>query len=202
MRHFEDTSLPLSPTPRWLTAFLIGGALMTALALGMGLMLSPGGLEQWFAENGPVEYLQAGMVLIASAIFAYLASRSRRMLFALALVAASLLFIAALRETPRCGSDYYPGGLCLEGSWKHGATALAALLIPIGISFRWREIRAGFSFSAILSFWPLGLSALILAPAEFSEKLGWVAFEEILELISYLLALSFALVLLGKPTEE
>lgn len=175
----------------------------TWLALGLALLVigaafgwvienDTGWGDFWFRENGPVEEPQVLVLVLAAALFAVRFWRSRGPVAAWCVPIVFLLFLAMLRETPRCDSLFYPGGTCLTGHWKEGLQ-VGASLITLGLLFHRRAdvpemLRPRWSFV----FWPLGIAVILLAIGETAERLGSEAIEESLEFAAYFYTVALA----------
>lgn len=137
-----------------------------------------------FEENGPVELVEAAM-LLATALCGILgyANGSEKLGYLCGIAAfVSLAFL--LRETPRCESiDSF---ICLSAGGKRPATVVAALAAAVLLTTFVRRDRAGFISSLNPRFaWPFGVVLLALAAGQLAEKWHWEAAEEMLELYAY-----------------
>ncbi len=136
-------------------------------------------------ENGPVEGFQTIVLGIAAAIFAARGWRSKGPVAFLSIVVVYVLVHAMVRETPRCDSPFYPGGICLtttakEALWVIFTVGLAVLLftrradLPDALKPRWSFV-----------FWPLGVAFLMLLFGELAEHYNQEGIEETLEMLAY-----------------
>lgn len=136
-------------------------------------------------ENGPVEGFQTIVLGIAAAIFAARGWRSKGPVAFLSIAVVYVLVHAMVRETPRCDSPFYPGGICLtttakEALWVIFTVGLAVLLftrradLPDALKPRWSFV-----------FWPLGVAFLMLLFGELAEHYNQEGIEETLEMLAY-----------------
>ena len=183
-----------SPTPRPLP-WLAGALLLLAGALLLGTVVREfDDIQAMFMEDGPIEILQAGMLVIAAAVFAFgfLRSAGSRALFC-AFAAFALIF-AVTRELPRCGSAFSGDGMCLQSGWKTIIVAGAALLALVAVLVRRQEwTREVLRLSNIRWVWPCFVVVLFLAGGEAAEHRIHVEIEESLELAAYLYVTAYGL---------
>ncbi|MBB4001034.1 hypothetical protein GGR03_000081 [Aurantimonas endophytica] len=172
-----------------------------AIAWVFSLIVEPTtGPTEFPTENGPSELLQAAMVIVAGMLFFLAALRFSFEIFYASLAIAVACWLAAVREFPRCGSEYYDYGPCLSNNTKGlivlGAIGLAVALMAIRREPLSRHLRE------LNFFWivPCALSGAMLVIAEIiGESYYRVWIEETIELASYLNLLVFAGVLNLSP---
>lgn len=187
-----------TPAPR-IRPWLISGILLALAAIGFGtLVRSFGAIPAFFIEDGPVELLQAGMLVVCAVMLAiaFLRSSGARALFCL--VAAYASIFAVTREIPRCGSAFSGDGACLDGSWKTILVLSASLVALAALIWRRPEWRKALSPSQLRWVWPCFVVVVMLAGAEAAEHQQHVEIEESLELAGYLYLGAFAVRLLAQ----
>jgi hypothetical protein len=188
--HVNETVYP-KPAP-WLAA----GAALLCIGLLIGFWYEPyPQLEAaLFNENGVVETPELIALGIAAALFAYRAVRSDDPVGAICVAVAFVLANAAVRETSRCDSAFYDGGLCFPTqTWKN---VTVALLVAIAAGALWQRrgrLRAALSIRQLGVFWPMWVAFFLLVIAETAERYGLQGAEETLELFAYLYAIAFGL---------
>lgn len=164
----------------WGLVLLLGGA----LAGYLGEVYTD--LDYYlFAENGPVEGSQTIVLGVAAAIFAARGWRSKGPVAFLCIAVVYVLLHAMVRETPRCDSPFYPGGICLtrtakEALWVIFTVGLAALLFLKRADFL-DALKPRWSFV----FWPLGVAFIMLLAGELAEHYNQEGIEETLEMLAY-----------------
>lgn len=175
--------------------WLVGGVvvLLAAVALGLGVREFDD-IQSFFMEDGPIESVQASMLMVAAVIFAlaFLRSSGARALFCV--VAAFAIVFAVTRELPRCDSVFSGGGICLTSTWKRTLVLAAAGLGLLAILWRWREWTTGvLRLSNLRWIWPSFVVVALLAGAEAAEHRVHIEIEESLELAAYLYLCIFGL---------
>lgn len=176
--------------------WLVAGAVLLCAGLFIGLWYEPyPQLEAaLFSENGLVETPEFIALGIAVAVFAYRAVRSDDPVGAICVAIAFVLANAMVRETSRCDSAYYDGGLCFPTQvWK---TVAVGLLVAVAAGALWRRrqhLRAALSIRQLGAFWPMWVAFLLLVVAEIAEKYSLLGAEETLELFAYLYVIAFGL---------
>lgn len=188
---------PLIPRPG---PWLAGAALLVLLAVLAGTgWRDDDALGRTFAEDGPVELVQVAVLLVASGLFTVAFARGLFAVGQASLVFAVAAIMAAMRETPRCDSPFYEGGVCIDGNLKDGVYVAMALLVVVGLvlkpsirprllTFRQNLIVA----RHLLWTWPAVLAAGMIASSELLEASGFYRTEEALELAAYLYLAAFA----------
>ncbi|EAU42681.1 DNA polymerase III subunit chi [Fulvimarina pelagi HTCC2506] len=151
-------------------------------------------------ENGWFESAQTfalGLTVLLS-VEALLKARHEIFYFSATLVI--LLPLAMVRETPRCGSPFYDGGLCLTANGKALTVMIAIALVVALVAIRrvsfarsWRELTF---FYAV----PVAVTLSMLVGAEILGKLIYVWAEEIFELAAYLNLFGLALAVRMRPS--
>lgn len=174
-----------TPQPSILSWF-VAAPVVAATATFLGLLARQFGAGRaFFAENGPVELLQAGILVAVVLVFLQALRRSSdaRALFCLFVVYA--LVFAITREIPRCDSSFYGGGVCLSGNSKNGVAivaSLAAVVALVCLPIAWRRSLA---LSNLRWVWPMALIAAIVLCGELAENAKLPEIEEFLELAAY-----------------
>jgi hypothetical protein len=169
----------------WLSA----GAILFGIGVLVGLWYQPYPelIATVFSENGPVETLEMVALTSAAALFILRAARSNDPIGTMCIPIAVALASALVRETPRCDSSFYDGGMCFpDRLWKHVIIGSFLTLAAIALFIRRRHFFAVFSIQRIHVFWPIWISALLLVIAEISEKYGAMGTEELVEFFAYL----------------
>jgi hypothetical protein len=167
---------------------------MAALAVVLGkLAAGNDSLQPVFDENGPIELAQAFCLAVTAAIFAaaFLKSTGARALYGL--VAFWAIVTAMTRETPRCSSTFYDGGMCLTATSKDAIVVAAAVLCVIALVWRPLDWRRVLHPSAMRWVWPSLVVMALLAGAEVAEHTLRMTLEELLESAAYLYLAAFAL---------
>lgn len=182
-----------TPTPRPLP-WIIGGVAVAALAVLVGTLaagLDP--VRSIFDENGPIEIVQAACLAITAVIFvaAFLKSTGARALYCV--TAFGAIVTATTRETPRCGSAFYDGGMCLTHTGKDSIVVLAAVLCLLALLWRPLDWRKVLHPVALRWVWPSFGVVAMLAGSEIAEHAVLMTLEEALELAAYLYLAAFAL---------
>jgi hypothetical protein len=180
--------------------WLAGGAVLVLLAVLAGTgWRDDDGLGRLFAEDGPVELVQVVVLLAASALFAMSFVRGLFAVGQASLVLSVAGLIAAMRETPRCDSLFYEGGICIQGDLKNGVYVAMALLVVVGLilkpSIRPRllTLRQNLIVARhLLWTWPAVLAAVAIASTEILEASGFYRTEEAMELAGYVYFAAFA----------
>lgn len=169
-----------------------------AILFGVGVLIGwwyqpyPELIATVFSENGPVETLEMVALTSAAALFILRAARSNDPIGTMCIPIAMVLAIALVRETPRCDSSFYDGGMCFpDRLWKHVTIGLFLTVAAIALYIRRRHFLAVFSIQRIHVFWPIWISALLLVIAEISEKYGMMGTEEVVEFFAYLYLAGF-----------
>lgn len=189
----DRLSWGLSPKPRVLRWLFAAPLAILAGVLGGTLARQSSATRAFFAENGPIENLQASVLAVVAVLFviAHLRSSDSRALFSIGAAAATV--VAMTREIPRCGSAFFDGGLCMTAGWKTGVAlsalalaSFAAWLAPIA----WRRAIAWRNLAWV---WPAVVVAGILMLADLSETLVYMEIEEALELAAYAYLAAFGL---------
>ncbi|GGD32211.1 hypothetical protein [Aureimonas glaciei] len=182
-----------TPTPA-LLPWIVGGLALAALAaLSGSIAADVDQMRFFFDENGPIEILQAVCLALTAVIFAvaFLRSSGARALYCVAAFGA--IVTATTRETPRCSSAFYDGGMCLTSTGKDWIVVLGAVLCLAALVWRRLNWRKVLHPVALRWVWPsFGVMAM-LAGAEVAEHVVWMAMEESLELAAYLYLAAFAL---------
>jgi hypothetical protein len=169
--------------------WLATGAILFGVGLLIGLWYQPyPELEAAiFSENGPVETPEMVALALALGVFVFRAARSNDPIGTMCIPIALVLAIALVRETPRCDSLSYDGGMCFPVQlWKDVVVALFVLVAAIAMVRRRQHLRAMFSIQRIHVFWPVWVVALLLVTAEVAEKFEVLGTEETLEMLAYL----------------
>ncbi|HEY4191040.1 MAG TPA: hypothetical protein VGM46_00195 [Mesorhizobium sp.] len=163
------------------------------ILFGIGLLLGwyyqfyPELRAETFDENGPVETLEMVALIAAAIIFAFRAVRSNDPIGTMCIPIVLILAIAFVRETPRCDSSFYDGGLCFRTErWKDVTVTLFLIAAAIALFRRRQHLAAVLSIRKIHVFWPIWLSAVLLILAEIGEAHGVLGTEESLEFFAYL----------------
>ncbi|MBC8130813.1 MAG: hypothetical protein H7Y08_10895 [Rhizobiaceae bacterium] len=167
---------------RWLFA----GPLAILAGVCVGLIARQSGATQaFFAENGPVETLQALILAIVAAAFflAFLRSSDSRALFCI--TGATAAAIAMTREVPRCGSTFFDGGVCMTGDGKTVAVSLALSAGATALWFAPIAWRRAIAIRNIAWVWPVAVVVVMLALADIAEAKVYMEIEEALELTAY-----------------
>lgn len=188
--HPNETVYP-KPAP-WLAA----GAALLCVGLLIGFWYEPyPQLEAaLFSENGVVETPEFIALAIAMAVFAYRAARSDDPVGAICVAVAFVLANAMVRETSRCDSAYYDGGLCFPTQiWKDVTVALLVAIAAVGLWRRRKHLQAALSIRRLGVFWPMWVAFFLLVVAEAAERHGLLGAEETLELFAYLYVVAFGL---------
>ncbi|MHA6643356.1 hypothetical protein [Mesorhizobium sp. A623] len=168
----------------WLTA----GAMLFGVGLLIGWWYQPYPelIATVFSENGPVETLEMVALTSAAALFVFRAARSNDPIGTMCIPIALVLASAIVRETPRCDSSFYDGGMCFpDQQWKNVTIGLFLTIAAIALFIRRRHFFAVFSIQRIHVFWPIWISALLLISAEISERYGVMGTEEVVEFFAY-----------------
>ncbi|KQT50822.1 hypothetical protein ASG43_06040 [Aureimonas sp. Leaf454] len=192
-----------SPAPKvvpWLAAVAL--ALAGAVALGM-LVDRYEPTRSFFIEDGPVEVLQAALLLGIAGIFAaaFLRSAGSRALFCL--VAAYVCIFALTREIPRCGSAFSGDGACLTSGWKETIVASASVLGVLALVLRPIDWFDASRLSNIRWIWPsLPIVGLLVAAEALESLIYYSEIEEFFELIAYLYLGVFAFSILRGTVER
>ena len=172
----------------------LGLAVVTITAAGLvaRLFSLDGAASDVFQENGPIESVQAWIVLVAGVQFYLAALRFGFEIFYGTLLLSLGAFLAVVREIPACESAFYFGGICLRHSWQGEIQAVIVLLVA-GLAL-WRREPLARHLRELNFFWivPAGTAFAILVAAEVMEGLGQPVIEETLELAGYLHLLVFA----------
>lgn len=188
-----------TPTPDarlWLGSVLVSA--LASILLATFIDRVPGA-RAVFVEDGPIETLQAVLLIGVGAVFvaAFLRSAGSRALFCL--VAAYACIFAVTRELPRCGSAFVGGDVCLPSSWKHSIVLVASALALIALVLRPVDWRAALRLSNLRWTWPSAVVLGYLVAAEGLEKLIYYGeVEELLELIAYFHLAALALSILHR----
>jgi hypothetical protein len=183
-----------SPTPRakpWLAGGIV--VLLAAVALGLGVREFDD-IQSFFMEDGPIETVQAGMLMVAAVIFgfAFFRSSGARALFCV--VAAFAIVFAVTRELPRCDSVFSGDGVCLTSTWKRALVLAAGSLGLLAVLWRRREwTTEALRLSNLRWIWPSFVVVALLAGAETAEHRVHIEIEESLELAAYLYLCVFGL---------
>lgn len=176
----------------WLAAGVV--LLCAGLLIGLWYEPYPELEEAIFSENGPVEAPEMIALAAAMVVFAYRAFRTDDPTGGICAGIAMLLAIALVRETSRCNSAFYEGGICFPGHfWKNSTYALLVAAGGTALFLRRRHARAALSVPVLNSLWPLWVAAVLLASAEIAEEFGLMGAEETLELFSYLYLAAFGI---------
>lgn len=176
-----------TPTPR-LQTWLISFVLSSLAAVGLAFVVDdlPDG-HGFFMEDGPIEMVQAAMLLGVAVLFfvAFVRSANARALFCL--IAAYGCIFAVTREVPRCGSAFVGGDLCLTGTWKRSIVLVASALALLALVLRPVDWRRALSLTTLRWTWPCLFVLAFLVAAEALEDLShYSEIEEFLELVAYL----------------
>jgi hypothetical protein len=185
-----------TPTPRPLP-WIIGGIAIAALAVALGTVAAD--VDQVriaFDENGPIELVQAACLAVSAVIFAaaFLKSSGARALYCV--IAFGAIVAATTRETPRCDSAFYDGGMCLTGGGKDSIVVAAAILCLLALLWRPLDWRKVLHPVALRWVWPSFFVMAMLAGSEIAEHAILMGLEESLELAAYLYLATFGLWLL------
>lgn len=204
-----DRSIPVrrdwggTPTPdpkRWFASTTV--AALAAVALGLGLSQFPGA-HVLFMEDGPIESLQAILLLGISVVFAvaFWWSAGSRAFFCL--LAAYACIFAVTRELPRCGSEFVGGEVCLPSTWKRSIVLVASALGLVALVLRPIDWRSALKLSNLRWVWPSAIVLGFLVAAEALESLIYYSeVEEFLELVAYLHLGAMALSILRRTARS
>lgn len=141
--------------------------------------------EYLFAENGQVESTQTIILLLTALVFAARAWRNHDPVAFICIPVACILLHAAMRETPRCNSAFYPGGVCLTAAVKYTFSAIIITITAVLLYVRRKDFIDALKPRYSFCFWPLGVAFLMLLAAEFAEGRHYYGIEEILEMLAY-----------------
>lgn len=169
----------------WLAVAVV--LLLTAVFVGLWFHPYPELIATVFSENGPVETLEMIALGSAAVIFMIRAARSDDPIGTMCIPIAMVLMMAFVRETPRCDSTFYDGGMCFPGRLAKNLTVgLILTFSAVALFIRRRHFLAMFDRQRIHLFWPIWVSALLLVTAEIGEEYGVMGTEELLEFFAYL----------------
>ena len=183
---FADTAVPRP------LLWVMGGIALAVVAILLGITVRDyDEVQAFFDENGPIELIQAFCLAGTALIFAaaFLKSAGARALFCV--VAFGAIVTATTRETPRCGSVFYDGGMCLTHTGKDTIVIAGAVLCLLALLWRrldWRKVLHPVSLRWV---WPSFIVMALLAGAEYSEHAMHEELEESLELAAYLYLAAF-----------
>lgn len=185
--------------PGRIARFVASAALSVLIAAAYAQLFDWLDPHDYPPENGPLELGQAIVLAVTSLLLLVGIWRLRfEQRFFCALLGYALIF-AILRETPRCVSEYYEGGLCIDTDWKPAIIALWTALFAFAL---WRRpLRLARRLEELSFFWvvPVALTGLLVVVSQVASSLVWVTTEETLELAAYLNLLFFAMALLRRP---
>lgn len=176
--------------------WLAAGLLLFFIAILIGLWFDryPALEARLFDENGVVETPELVALGISLLVFAYRAARSNDPVSAVCIVIAFLLINAMVRETPRCDSAVYGGGICFPTQmWKNVTVGLALVIAAVSLWPRRQHWRVTLSRQHLYRFWPMWVAFILLVAAEAAEHWGLLGTEETLELFAYLYVIAFGL---------
>lgn len=169
------------PGPKPWSGFAIA-LLFLALLLGPYVEHSR---QHLLSENGPVEIAQLVLLALSVVLYAFRLFRATDAIAAVCITATFVLIGAMLRETPRCSSTFYEGGLCLNSFAKDAGMIMAIAGALLAAYWRRSSLRGAFRPEAVILFWPLPFSALLLFGAVAAEHFHSQGVEELLELGAY-----------------
>lgn len=192
-RSWEGTPAP------GIRSWIIAASLVVVVATLFGLVAHQFEATQaFFAENGPVELLQAGILVAVVLVFLGTLRRSSDARALFCLFVAYVLILVIAREIPRCDSVSYLGGVCLSGTSKNGVAivaSLAAIFALVCLPIAWKAALALSNFRWV---WPMVLIAAIVGFGEVAESADLPEIEEFLELAAYLCLACFGLQILRR----
>ncbi|MFC5385790.1 hypothetical protein ACFPLB_07395 [Aquamicrobium segne] len=158
---------------------------LLAIAAGYWAEFHTGSGNALFVENGRVEGTQTIVLLVTALVFAARAWRSHDPVAFICIPVACILLHAAMRETPRCGSAFYPGGPCLTAATKYTLSAIMLTIMAVLLYVRRKDFKDALNPRYSLVFWPLGVAFLMLLAAELAESRHFEGIEEMLEMLAY-----------------
>ncbi|KQT52896.1 MULTISPECIES: hypothetical protein [unclassified Aureimonas] len=177
------TGTPKPQPTGWLISVLV--SILAAAALALFLQYAPDA-STLFREDGPIETLQAAVLVVVAGLFAVGFRRSAGSRAFFCLLAAYACIFAVTREIPRCGSAFVGGEVCLPSSWKRAVVLGASALAVLALVLRPLDWRAVLRPSNIFWVWPSAIVLGFLVSAEALESLVYYsAIEEFLELVAY-----------------
>jgi hypothetical protein len=125
-------------------------------------------------------------------VFTFRAVRSNDPIGMMCIPIALALATAIVRETPRCDSLVYDGGICFPKELWEDVTVGVCIFIAATTLFRRRHhLWAIFSIRRIHVFWPVWVAAFLLVTAEIGEQFDVLGTEETLEFLAYLYLAAF-----------
>jgi len=173
--------------PRLLPWLALGGAMLVFGALfGWYIDVRTDLDDFFFMENGPIEGLQSVVILAAILVFAARTWRGRGPVALTCAVLAFIMLHVLMRETPRCDSSFYPGGVCLYDPTKYALSAVFSVVLLVVLVRRRNDVIDALKPRWSFLFWPLGVAFVLLVVAEVMERRQMEGIEETLEMMSYL----------------
>ena len=173
--------------PRLLPWLALGGAMLVFGALfGWYIDVQTNLDDFFFAENGPIEGLQSAVILAPIFVFAARTWRGRGPVALICAVLAFIMLHVLMRETPRCDSSFYPGGVCLYDPTKYALSAVFSVILLVVFLWRRNDVIDALKPRWSFLFWPLGVAFVLLVAAEMMERRHMEGIEETLEMMSYL----------------
>lgn len=189
------------PDPKaWLLSVFL--AAIAAVALVFLLDRFPA-LRSVFMEDGPIETVQAGLLLGIAALFAvgFMRSVDSRAMFCL--LAAFACLFAVTREIPRCGSAFAGGDVCLPKSGKEAIVLAASALALLALVLRPVNWRAVLRLTNLRWIWPSFIVFGLLVAAEELENLIYYSeIEEFFELVAYFMLGHIAVTILRRSARS
>jgi len=176
--------------------WLLAGVVLFGVGLLIGLWTRPyPELEAaLYSENGLVETPEMIALIAALGVFAYRAWRTDDPIGGICAGIAMLLGIALVRETSRCDSPFYEGGVCFPNYiWKNSAYALVGIAGGTALFLRSRHARAVLSLAMFKAFWPLGVAAVLVVSSQILEARSVQGSEEVLEFFTYVYLAAFGI---------
>lgn len=184
---WHETARPLAVV--WILLALV---LVFACYFATRQLAAVAGAAAFFAEDGPVETLQAGLVGVAGLMFllGFRRSGDAKAIFCLGMAVA--MGLAMQREIPNCASAYYDEGVCLPATGKAVFVGLLFVGALICLATKRPRLWSFFDPRNLLWAWPAGISLAMLLLAEVAEHRLAQDMEELLELAAYLHLLAFS----------
>ncbi|MET3661232.1 hypothetical protein [Aquamicrobium ahrensii] len=172
--------------------WIVWGVLLSLLAVAAGYWAEfHTDLDGFlFIENGPVEGSQTVILCLTALVFAARAWRSRGPVAFICIPVAYILLHAAMRETPRCDSAFYPGGACMTAPAKYTLSAIMTAIMAVLLFLRRKDFMEALKPRWSFVFWPLGVAFVIILVGEFAEHRRYEGVEEMLEMLAYCYSLA------------